>query len=86
VVHPSRAPNGPRSCRPSAPVHPQWRVTVDANAMQASGRKSVWLQPFVSIQSIGTASAEQQPPVISGWEATWTPYAYWWGYGVEIGG
>jgi hypothetical protein len=54
--------------------------------MQASGRKNVWLQPFVSIESIGPASGEQQPGSVPVWGTTWTPYAYWWGYGVETGG
>jgi hypothetical protein len=63
--------------------HPEWHVTVDAEALKASGRSGVWLQPFVSIDD----PTGVLDPTGTFFEATgWKPYAYWFGYGVEVGG
>lgn len=59
-----------------------WRVSVDAHSMASSGRRSVWLQPFVKIDRPGEIIMTER-----GFEPTgWRPYAHWWGYGVELGG
>ncbi|MGW3773890.1 hypothetical protein [Actinomadura verrucosospora] len=59
-----------------------WRVVVDADALIASGRPGVWLQPWVDI--------EYFPPISEGDTSIpapeWRPCGYWFGYGVEVGG
>jgi hypothetical protein len=64
------------------PLDFRWRVAVDVEAITASGRPGVWLNPFVSVEE----SVIVERDGVSYYDLGWTPYAHWFGYGVEVQG